>query len=641
MSIHLLAFIFKRPLYLFLFFCLVVLLLYGNAIGNGYTLDDNFVVNDKTAHGIGAIPNIFTSKYVIRDKVGQAYGYRPVVLSFFAAEATFFGQNPSVSHAINLLLYAITAFLLYYLLAYFWGDEKRWLALLTTLLFVVLPIHTEVVASAKSRDELLAFLFALLSWHTYRQFITKQQLLYVVLAALLFLGACMSKPTIIPLTLLIPFSFYWFNKANNKQVIIITGSLLLMFTTMSGLNNLIDSQDNIGGRVFLFFENPLFSDKSMLHRTATGFYCLAKYLQLMLFPQHLLYYYGYNQIPVVDWSNLIALGSLVFHIGLVVAAFRFRANRIISFGILYYLANVAMFANIAKPGPGIIAERFLYIGSLGICMLLAYLFVYVGQRYEAYRKITIAAIAFLCLLYGVRTIVRNNNWHDDLTLFSHDMPYLQQSFKANLLYAGALVATNNASNLTLAEKHYKQALIIYDKYYIVWNNLGYVHLLQNRPNDAMTIFETVQKISPNAPEVIYNIAQTAEVLQDKDKAISFYKQTIQLNPKTKQAEDSFKKLHKIFTTDNNLPATIQNLQQAIQYYPKNLQFYDYLATAYYTNGQQQQAINVWEETLKISPQNQSPQNQGLIFKLARANEDMGNSEKASYYDNLLKDRNLK
>jgi hypothetical protein len=99
MSIELLVFILKRPLYVFLLLLLIVSSLYVNTIANKYTLDDNFVVNDKTAQGISAIPDIFTSKYVIRDKVGQAYGYRPVVLSFFAAEATFWGQSASVSHA--------------------------------------------------------------------------------------------------------------------------------------------------------------------------------------------------------------------------------------------------------------------------------------------------------------------------------------------------------------------------------------------------------------------------------------------------------------------------------------------------------------------------------------------------------------
>jgi tetratricopeptide (TPR) repeat protein len=626
-----LGFMLKRPLYVFLFFMIIVSLLYINTVINKYTLDDNFVVNDKTAQGISAIPDIFTSKYVIRDKVGQAYGYRPIVLSFFAAEATFFGQSASVSHGVNLLLYLFTAFLLYYLLLYFWGDENQYIALLTTLLFIVLPVHTEVVASAKSRDELLAFLFALLSWHTYKQFINRHQTMYVPLAAILFLCACMSKPTMIPLTLLIPFSFYWFGKANKKQVVTITLSLLLMFVTMYGLNNLIDSQDNIAGRTFLFFENPLFYDKNILHRTATGFYCLAKYLQLLIFPQHLLYYYGYNQIPIVDWHNWVAITSLLFHVGLLIGAFVYRKNRILSFGILYYLANIAMFANIVKPGPGIIAERFLYIGSLGFCIVLAYVFVQIYQRYAAYRKITIATIAFVYLLFGARTIIRNGNWYNDLTLFSHDMPQLQQSFKANMLYASALVATKNATDLPLAEKHYKQALLIYDKYYIVWNNLGYLHLLQNRPNDALTIFERALQINPNAPEVTYNIAQTAELLQDIPKAISFYQKTIQLNPKAKQSEEAFTKLHQIFTIDNNVAAIIQNLQQAIQYYPKNLQFYDYLATTYYANGQQQQAINVWETIFALVPQNQT-----LIFKLARANEELGNTEKAAYYNNLIK-----
>lgn len=623
--------ILRSPLLLTAFLCLVVAVLYANTLRNAYTLDDNFVVNEKTAKGFAAIPSILTTKYVVRNQVGQAYGYRPVVLMSYAVEAALFGQNAAVSHAINMLLYAITAMLLYYLLVYFWGYEGRYGAMLATLLFVCLPIHTEVVASAKSRDELLAFLCCLLSWHSYRRFVSSQQWWWIVVGMLFFWAACLSKPTIIPLTLLIPCSFYWLGKTQVRPTLVMGASLLLVFVSMYAINNAIDSADNIGGRVFLFFENPLFYDKSWLNRTATASYCLAKYGQLLLLPHPLLYYYGYNQIPIVGWSNPIALLSLVVHIGLVAAMLYYRQRQpVASFALFYYLCNVAMFANVVKPGPGIIAERFIYIASWGFCMLCAYGAVWWWQHRPQQRTWVVGATAVVLLAWSVRTMVRCNDWRTNMQLFAHDMPYLQQSFKANLLYGSALLAAPSTANLLLAEQHYQKALLLYDQYYIVWNNLGYVLLLQKRPNDALTVLQKAYQLAPNAAEVTYNIAQAAEQIQDTPQAIQFYKKTIQLSQQQAQAEQSYLKLHQIYTAANNVAEATQNLQQAIQAFGTNLYFYDELARLQYPQ-QPQQAIATWEKALTVNPNNQT-----LIYKLARAYESIANLSKAQYYDNKLK-----
>ena len=91
-------------------------ILYGNTIRNKYSMDDDFVTYNNPAiqKGIKAIPEIFTSFY--SEKEGYKYGYRPVVKSTFAIEHQLFGQNPHISHFINILLYAFICILLFFIL---------------------------------------------------------------------------------------------------------------------------------------------------------------------------------------------------------------------------------------------------------------------------------------------------------------------------------------------------------------------------------------------------------------------------------------------------------------------------------------------------------------------------------------------
>src|SRR5687768_11618676 len=82
----------------------LVLILYGNSLKNGYSLDDEYVIynNATVQEGIKAIPEIFTSRYATEGE--SAYGYRPLAKAVFAIEHQLFGNKLAVSHFINLLI---------------------------------------------------------------------------------------------------------------------------------------------------------------------------------------------------------------------------------------------------------------------------------------------------------------------------------------------------------------------------------------------------------------------------------------------------------------------------------------------------------------------------------------------------------
>ena len=137
--------------------------LYSNTISNDYNMDDKMLIGENllTSKGISTdnLQKIFTQPYY-QDNMGYSYGYRPMTTLSFTIERSILGDNPHISHFINLFLYSILCMVLLYALELMLVNFNPWLPILAILIFTCHPLHTEVVASIKNRDEILSFLCA-------------------------------------------------------------------------------------------------------------------------------------------------------------------------------------------------------------------------------------------------------------------------------------------------------------------------------------------------------------------------------------------------------------------------------------------------------------------------------------------------
>ena len=152
-----------------LFFSLLIgalaIAIYANSINNSYTLDDFSVIkeNNIVKNGAKSIPLIFNSSYRYGYLNVNDGLYRPFTLMMYAIEWQIFPDKPAIYHLVNILLYALTGVVMFRLLCKALKQYNIILPLVATLLFIAHPIHTEVVANIKSRDEIMCFLFVLLS----------------------------------------------------------------------------------------------------------------------------------------------------------------------------------------------------------------------------------------------------------------------------------------------------------------------------------------------------------------------------------------------------------------------------------------------------------------------------------------------
>jgi hypothetical protein len=141
---------------------LAAFLLYAGTLRHGYVLDDYSLIkeNTVTTQGIHALPRIFRTAY--RDGNFNDGVYRPLSKAMFAVEWELAPDKPALGHFINVLIYSLTGTLLFFTLTRYLPGNLL-VPFLTTALFLAHPIHTEVVANIKGRDELMCFFFLLIA----------------------------------------------------------------------------------------------------------------------------------------------------------------------------------------------------------------------------------------------------------------------------------------------------------------------------------------------------------------------------------------------------------------------------------------------------------------------------------------------
>ncbi len=198
-------------------------------------MDDNLVTQNHplTSKGLSTIKEIFSSSYY-KDNLGYNFGYRPMVHLSFAVENAIFGESPAISHFVNVLFYIFAVFLFYKLLLVWLGEEKKIIAILAALFFAVHPIHSEVVSSIKNRDEILAFIFAILSALAINQFVNSKKWWKLLLVGLFFGLGMLSKKSIFPLALVFPIAQFLLQKPSIKEMIQITLVLLIPTAIIGG-----------------------------------------------------------------------------------------------------------------------------------------------------------------------------------------------------------------------------------------------------------------------------------------------------------------------------------------------------------------------------------------------------------------------
>ncbi|MCX7861659.1 MAG: tetratricopeptide repeat protein [Bacteroidales bacterium] len=645
----------------FIVLLLLSFILYGNTIGHYYNLDDVFVIykNETVQKGIKAIPEIFASRYF--ENKQAKFGYRPVTKAVYAIEVSLFGVNPHVSHFINIVLYALMCFVVFiFLKRIFTENHLLILIWLSLLLWMFHPIHTEVVASLKNREEILYFLFGILSGICFIDFITHNNYWKFFLAILLFCISFLAKQSAFSFLLVFPFIFYykflkkepiisliqpknWFLIPERRNILFASIVLIAAGYVMYKLPTWLFPPDELE---LLSFENPLRYTDVEFANFSYAAYSLLFYLKMLIFPHPLLFYYGLYKVPLIHVSDFLVWLSVIIHIIIFYVVIKYRhKNSYLLFGWLFYFLAILPFSNYFIEINGIVADRFLHGPSLGFAISLASLFYVVwtnpSKKLKKLQNRLQWIFIFILIFYAVKTIDRNNDWRSEMTLFTRDIKYLENSVKANDILAQTImdrIMQNNPLQKPFSQLkpsldsviyYYEQSLKLFPENPKALNNIANIYInFYNQPQKALEYLKKAYTYKPENFELNFNLAQCYEMLKQDSLAIPYYLKALKLE----------KKYPRLWQNLINLWFKL-NYTDSAKHYAELMINYDtitdipYTSIGYYyfTKKDTATAIKYWEEAFRRNPTNYQ-----RALSLAKYFSYKNDTVKAQYYLNRAK-----
>jgi protein O-mannosyl-transferase len=591
-----------------IFIAALAFLLYTNTLGHDYVLDDQAVItqNEFTQKGAAGIGDILTNYYWRGYWDTNAGLYRPLSEVTFALEWELFENNPHLGHFNNALLYGLLGFLIFFFLSDLLIGCSPIVPFLAALVFICHPIHTEVVANIKSRDELLCLVFFVLSaMPLVRSFDQKKPWLLWV-ASGCFLLSLLSKESGVTFILIFPLLLYFFRNQSVVSALKSTWVLALPLVLYLIVHTLVVQDGETALLIYSYQDNSLLSTPNVWSRLATSFAMILDYFRLLVFPYPLSYDYSFNQIPVIQFTDPKALLELVLCLALAFIAIRgFKGRDSLSFSILFFAITFSMTSNLVFPIGTSMAERFLFTPSLGFSLALAFLTerhllktsLKSSSLLEIGRKspwLSSGVIAIVLVLSGL-TISRNRLWESNLTLFGSGVIHAPNSSRAHSNYGTAYL---NA--VALAEPSPKKKA-----------------LLMELP---MEEFKLALQIDAKNTNALQNMGLCLYYRGDYAQSADYSKRCIQLDQKNGQA---FAFLGKALFRLNQFEEAIEALQTAKKLAYEDHSLKQFLAASYFQLNDYAQSTTYYELAYERDSQNIE-----IINGLASCYGNIGNTTKA-------------
>lgn len=381
--------------------------LFGNGIGGDFVFDDTIVIvgNPFISGQLGGFGEIFTTPYfAYQPRPGL---YRPLTIASHSINAFLFGHSPVSFHIVNILLHALTSFLAFVLL--YRLSASKTAAFAGFLFFMFLPIHTEAVTSIVGRAEILSLLFvvgALLS-------VLKQR---YVFASTLFLLGLLSKETAVAfLPIFLFFDFYRNNNNNIKRTF--KNSLYLVPAVIF----------YVVLRYIALGEHFLKNDATAVYNPIkfapffsglwTSFKVFYLYLAKTFFPLHLSSDYSFGQILPVKIPLVSLEAMLGIAIFCLIAPLFFKTKDILMrSGIIIFLSSYFVISNWVFKTGTIMAERLMYMPSLGLAFMIGAVFMRLVPKIKNIR-VLYGCASIILVFYGFLILDRNRDWLSDVNLY--------------------------------------------------------------------------------------------------------------------------------------------------------------------------------------------------------------------------------
>jgi tetratricopeptide (TPR) repeat protein len=263
--------------------------------------------------------------------------------------------------------------------------------------------------------------------------------------------------------------------------------------------------------VYVLENQPYFNILVAAENTSEKLATIARvqwlYVQKLFYPHPLVHQHGAWQIKLAsfkDWDVWLSIFVHLFLIGFVLKRIRKRCP--IAIGILFYLVTISIYTNIFYLMPDTMAERFLFLPSVGFCIALVFGINRLAEKFSQQKSYVLTGIVLLpfFLFYTQKTWQRSKDWKDNYTLTANTIPFAKDNAVINAQYGAELKKklyknpeefTNPAETVNLIEYHFKRAIDIYPDFYNANADLGLFYIEQAHPEKAFPFFKKAVELN--------------------------------------------------------------------------------------------------------------------------------------------------
>lgn len=540
---------------------IVGFIVFFNSIFNGFVWDDvGQIINNTRVHSIQNIASFFTGGTFDpgnnTDQLAGAY-YKPFMTIFFSSIYSVFGQNGFYFHFFQTALHIINVILVFTLFSHFFSKK---LSLFLSLVFLVHPMNVESVVYISAVQDVLFFFFGILGMiillkttKSERQF----SLYPLITIFILFLFSLLSKETGILFILIAYIYLFLFYTKRIKQYFVVP---LLSTGLYFGLRFFV-------GKIYLSAPHIVpIATAPLLERLMTIPKIFLFYLYTFFIPINL----SVAQMWVVrnfstkDVFIPLMFVSIFLLVLLTLGVFIWKKNLSFLaylFFIFWFFIGLGLHLQIF-PLDMTVADRWFYFPMVGLLGIIGVGVNSIKIKSSNIKVIIQALIIIFIVIFGLRSMVRNSNWNNSYSLFSHDALinknnfYLENKLGIELYLLGKnkeaknhfqrsidLLPTASAfssmglvfmreENLPQAEKYLDKAIQRDGSYYPAYHNKAYMLLKANNPQKALEAAQQGLRIFPNNDQLWILSALAEYKLGYKQKAIQAIARAYNLLPST-------------------------------------------------------------------------------------------------------------
>ncbi|NWR46598.1 TMTC1 protein, partial [Regulus satrapa] len=388
----------------------------------------------------------------------------------------------------------------------------------------------------------------------------------------------------------------------------------------------------MGGSMPMFSEqdNPASFSPYLLTRFLTYSYLLAFNAWLLLAPITLCYDWQVGSIPLVEsiWDvRNLATVFLVLVMTLLslhcIAAFKKLEHKEVLVGLLFLVFPFIPASNLFFRVGFVVAERVLYMPSMGYCILFVHGLKKLSTWLNKWRITIPTLFALLLLLFSWKTVKQNEIWLSRESLFSSGVKTLPHNAKVHYNYANFL--KDQGRNIE-AIYHYKTALKLYPRHASALNNLG---TLTKDVVEAKDYYRRALQLNPQHNRALFNLGNLLKSQGKKEEAVTLLRDSIKYGP---EFADAYSSLASLLAEQERLKEAEEVYKAGIENCPESSDLHNNYGVFLVDTGSPERAMSHYRQAILLSPAHHV-----AMVNLGRLHRSLGQNKEAEvWYKRALK-----